>query len=165
MKYRQDFVTNSSSSSFVLAFKDKKELIEFAEYCNDFDYRPLFRLVERLAKVEDNITKQAAINILLGYFKYDVYNLYSKASEHFRDVKFENQMDYIKAYDEFIENQVAEIENDEKYLEAKKKIEDAGLVVTGTIWDGNGGLLEYAIRNGLLTSEFRKYCVASYNVG
>ena len=38
MKIRKDFVTNSSSSSFILAFKDKEDMNQFKEDCNFLDY-------------------------------------------------------------------------------------------------------------------------------
>ena len=44
-----------------------------------------------------------------------------------------------------------------RYDELKKKIEDAEIVVDDTIWDSNGGILEYAIRNGILRTMYPWY--------
>ena len=48
---------------------------------------------------------------------------------------------------------------------AKKRIEDSVVTMNGTIWDSNGGMLEWAIRNGFITDEFCRYCLACWNIG
>jgi hypothetical protein len=54
---------------------------------------------------------------------------------------------------------------DAEYFEKKEQIESAELIVSGMVWDTNGGLLEWAIRNGFIEQEMYKYCVNVLNVG
>ena len=42
MKYRKGFVTNSSSSSFILSFKDEDDYENFYKKCKFLDYEELY---------------------------------------------------------------------------------------------------------------------------
>ena len=61
MKVRTDFVTNSSSSSFVLVFKDEYEYKEFDDECYDSGYEEFFTLANRnkTSKKQCNFTCKA----------------------------------------------------------------------------------------------------------
>ena len=45
MKYRGDYVTNSSSASFVMAFNDKEDLRNFKIKCRKKEYRNFYRML------------------------------------------------------------------------------------------------------------------------
>ena len=39
------------------------------------------------------------------------------------------------------------------------------MIISGEVWDTNGGLLEWAIRNGFIEQNFRNNHVLTWNVG
>ena len=71
MKIRQDFVTNSSSSSFILSFDNAEEVQNFAESCNEFGYEEFFHLVENLVN-GGNTDKETCLSWLHSYYAAEV---------------------------------------------------------------------------------------------
>ena len=67
--------------------------------------------------------------------------------------------------DEFKKELEIKIMLEPEYLEKKKQIENADLVIQGMIWDTEGGLLEWAIRNGFIKDNFYYNHVITWNVG
>lgn len=167
MKTRSDFVTNSSSSSFVLAFNSKDDFDEFNLRCDDFGYRAFFRLIKRMMKHDEAVDKNAALKMLRSFYRFEKINenemmeAYAKdrGKRYWYEVSDEANND--PDYQAEIERRLAATD----YAEQKQRIENAEIVVSGTIWDSDGGLLEWAIRNGFIKDEFWKYCILSWNVG
>lgn len=249
IKIRNGFVTNSSSSSFILAFNNNdrwSSYEHFREECDYSDYEDFFNLIDGISsdylclsnntketisirplidriknidfgskvnnkltelyeedyqlnpyedcsitindlendeinlneidfedicedgysidivRHDDNRSKEEALDILYNYYywnyKYEFFDsLYSKLSwEEQRKIEESN---------EFKEKVKNHLKQNEEYLEKKKRIEDADLVVQGMILDTNGGLLEWAIRNGFIANNFKRNHVITWNVG
>ena len=57
------------------------------------------------------------------------------------------------------------LDNNEEYQEKVKQVNDSEIIVTCEIWDSNGGLLEWAIRNDFVRHEFRKWLVYQIDIG
>lgn len=172
MKIREDFVTNSSSSSFIMAFRDDDKWSSydyFAERCNDLYYDGFYKLIEKLQKYPENMDKEKALETLYHCYSVDYkfelldtlinikdYKTYQEY--HIAKCKIEES----KEFKEKIENHLAQ---NKEYLDKKKQIEDADFIVQGTIWDSSGGLLEWAIRNGFIEDNFWRNSVIVWNVG
>ena len=167
MKIRTDYVTNSSSSSFILAFDNDSDYRDFCERCEWLDYEQFGDMVKNsILKTSQPEQKDNARELLQRYFERNKY-VDTILAEHFEDYHTEQ---YAKIWDfekskEYADRLKQLLDNDKDYQEKLKRINEAKIVVKMIIWDTNGGILEWAIRNGFLESEYWCNLILRWNVG
>ena len=170
MKVRNGFVTNSSSSSFILAFKDEADYDKFTNRCHEYGYEQLSNLIDRIRNSENRTNEQLCTEAIANLYHWTICDTTQEyvrkhipSSVHYPEYIHEEQrIKESEEYKEHIRKFIATTDFDEK----KKMLEDAEIIVSATIWDSNGGLLEFAIRNGLLQEwPIWTWLVSQFDIG
>ena len=84
MKYRADFVTNSSSSSFVCAFKNNSDMLKTLKHLND-DFGHDYAQVLHDDMINNRVTREEALKEVRKYLKSaKTWYLYLEKEEHWK---------------------------------------------------------------------------------
>lgn len=171
MKCREDFVTNSSSSSFIFVFRDESDYSEFYDYCELNGYMEVYNLINSIKSniVDFKEAKNKAIEIAYNFYSYDIKKRllkemipnYSSLS-YSEQAKMELELTSSEMFKDKLMDETFKCTECGKVLD---KLDSSEIAFDGMIWDTNGGLLEWAIRNDLLNQEFGTWCVLNYNIG
>ena len=141
--------------------------MDFCERCEWLDYEQFGDMVKNsILKTSQPEQKDNARELLQRYFERNKY-VDKILAEHFEDYHAEQHAkiwDFEKSK-EYADRLKQLLDNDKDYQEKLKRINEAKIVVEMMIWDTNGGILEWAIRNGFLESEYWRNLILRWNVG
>jgi uncharacterized protein (DUF1919 family) len=157
--------TQKSNSSFILAFKDNDDYLDFMEKCEDY-YEDLKKFLKKVQKYPDSKNKEIAIrDMRSAYTKEKRKELAKKQLKRDDFASYPLYADALKqlmSTEEIKSEAEKELDNTD-FEEKKSMIEDAYLILYGMIWESEGGALAWAIKNGFLEDIFAENCVSHWN--
>ncbi len=121
MKYRSDFVTNSSSSSFIVAYKNSSEMVkdlkQFVEKYEDDEWSHQYKdVVYDIFKKK--ITYTEAIKVYTNYIKDTVYYMLANGRAYYQyqdkyggHKNWINSAEFKKMYKELVDDEVEKFKN------------------------------------------------------
>lgn len=184
MKIRCDFVTNSSSSNFIFVFENIDSWHNFLRHCELYDYEDVADVIRTdiilgdtsydkngdvVRGKEDMKYKQEILDIAYNFMSHDIKT--ELLEEKLKGEKFKDYVEEIKRKnsiadtEEFKNRLFQEMLDRTNWEEVETKIKRSDIVVKGTLWDTDGGVLPWAFRNGLPEQEFYTWCVLNFKIG
>lgn len=163
MKIRTDYVTNSSSSSFILGFYDMEDYNDMITYCDDMNYPQIIDIIKNIQKYP-LFSREEILNIIYNYYALKYKDKLLKEKYNLDKISFSEKIK-IENSDEFKQKLKEIVNQDEEYQTLIKEANEKDLLLFGEIWDSNGGIVEWAIRNGFMKEELRRWCLLNYSVG
>lgn len=171
-KSRYGFVTNSSSSNFILGFKDEDDYLKFKEYCKERNFKQVYKLVKRLrnnkyCKHDIESVKEHVIH----YLARDIQEaLYEKYEPEYKDMNYREKAGVslrLWKDENFLNEIYNKLNEDVQTSKILTRLSACEILVQGCVWDNtdDSGLLEWAIRSDLLNTEFRRWCILNYHIG
>ena len=170
MKVRFGHVTNSSSSSFVLAFKDQADVGGFKNYCEEWGYEQFYEYVKSWIKPLSDEEKKRIVSEMRNIYEVQQCDREKMVNEYITEEDYPSYREYCIARSELIKTEEFKSKMEAKlqqtdFYKKKKRIWTAEYIIDETIWDTDGGLMEWAIRHGFVEREMHKYCIYSISIG
>ena len=99
---RNDFVSNSSSSSFIVAYKNDKSRKEFAEFCKNSGYGIISDIMYHKIKDRKKIIEDGCFEEEIHSYKndYETFDVYTQLSNEIDDYIYAEMkiLDLVKQY-------------------------------------------------------------------